>query len=385
MPNENEFAYGLPGSLAPLPTFDPAGLAAGKTLDEVKMLREAEVTHGRVSMLAVLGFLMQEERHVLFVGPEKDIGPAIRHLDAVNPMFLKLLALVITCAELFRSLCGWVSPYALMFEDAGHWRALRDDYYPGDIGFDPLDLKPEGAAAFADMATKELQNGRLAMLAIAGFVAQELANGKTIFEDLGATGEAAIAGGPAIAAASAVSFLAGGLCAPQLRPDDATAVPTSAGGDVVSGGRQVGVQGGDSKAGVQGGKKLDARQAARMWRVGPASRPASRPAGNAVSGLFARTDEENAMLRRKPRRTGDAIADVIATKDKEIARQAVELAQLRAKLAKVRDKLAKLLRKIRSTSNQRRRRLRRLRRHLHRLRHAGAAYPFGFTRASKRS
>jgi len=217
------------------------------------------------------------------------------------------------------------------------------------------------------------------MLAIAGFVAQELANGKTIFEDLGATGEAAIAGGPAIAAASAVSFLAGGLCAPQLRPDDATAVPTSAGGDVVSGGRQVGVQGGDSKAGVQGGKKLDARQAARMWRVGPASRPASRPAGNAVSGLFARTDEENAMLRRKPRRTGDAIADVIATKDKEIARQAVELAQLRAKLAKVRDKLAKLLRKIRSTSNQRRRRLRRhrrlhrLRRHLHRLRHAGAA------------
>jgi len=35
------------------------------------------------------------------------------------------------------------------------------------------------------VATKELQNGRLAMLAAAGFIAQELVNHKTISETLG--------------------------------------------------------------------------------------------------------------------------------------------------------------------------------------------------------
>jgi hypothetical protein len=34
---------------------------------------------------------------------------------------------------------------------------------------------------FRDIRTKELQNGRLAMLAIAGFVAQELLDDNTIF------------------------------------------------------------------------------------------------------------------------------------------------------------------------------------------------------------
>ena len=46
--------------------------------------------------------------------------------------------------------------------------------------FDPLGLKPEDPAEFAEMATKEIQNGRVAMLAIAGFVAQELVDGKPI-------------------------------------------------------------------------------------------------------------------------------------------------------------------------------------------------------------
>ena len=59
---------------------------------------------------------------------------------------------------------------------------LRADYIPGDIGFDPLNLKPEDPEEFVTMQTKELQNGRLAMLAAAGFMAQELADGKGIIE-----------------------------------------------------------------------------------------------------------------------------------------------------------------------------------------------------------
>ena len=50
---------------------------------------------------------------------------------------------------------------------------MRDSYYPGDIGFDPLRLAPADASGFATMATRELQHGRLAMIAFMGLVAQE--------------------------------------------------------------------------------------------------------------------------------------------------------------------------------------------------------------------
>ena len=52
----------------------------------------------------------------------------------------------------------------------------------GDLGFDPLGLKPSNVADFLKMQNKELQNGRLAMIASAGFMAQELVDGKGIVE-----------------------------------------------------------------------------------------------------------------------------------------------------------------------------------------------------------
>ena len=48
-----------------------------------------------------------------------------------------------------------------------------------------LGLKPEEPGAFSEIATKELQNGRLAMLGAAGIIAQELTNGEEIFVNLG--------------------------------------------------------------------------------------------------------------------------------------------------------------------------------------------------------
>jgi len=59
------------------------------------------------------------------------------------------------------------------------WK-LRDEYYPGDLGFDPLGFKPSNPKKFADMQTKELQNGRLAMIGAAGMCAQEIFNHRTI-------------------------------------------------------------------------------------------------------------------------------------------------------------------------------------------------------------
>ena len=125
--------------------------------------------------------------HFLFVEPDKDIGPAIRHLDevrAVNPWFFEVLTFTIALAEARRSTVGWVNPAGdsgpVGGLPDGELRALNAQSYPGDFGFDPLGLKPTDADEFAEMATKELQHGRLAMLAAAGFLAQELVNGKTI-------------------------------------------------------------------------------------------------------------------------------------------------------------------------------------------------------------
>ena len=58
-------------------------------------------------------------------------------------------------------------------------------FQPCDIGFDPLDLRPKDAEAFAEMETKELQGGRLAMLGAAGIFAHELVNWKENFVNLG--------------------------------------------------------------------------------------------------------------------------------------------------------------------------------------------------------
>ena len=51
---------------------------------------------------------------------------------------------------------------------------------PGDLGFDPLGLKPTNDKDLKNIATKELNNGRLAMIGIAGMVAQELVSGMKI-------------------------------------------------------------------------------------------------------------------------------------------------------------------------------------------------------------
>jgi hypothetical protein len=62
---------------------------------------------------------------------------------------------------------------------------LNDDYYPGDLGFDPIGLKPKNADGFAKMQTKELNNGRLAMIGAIGMLVQEQITHETIMQTLG--------------------------------------------------------------------------------------------------------------------------------------------------------------------------------------------------------
>ena len=61
--------------------------------------------------------------------------------------------------------------------------AISSKHIPGDFGIDPMGLAPKAGSSgfFAEMQTKELNNGRLAMIAIAGMVGQELATGAKLF------------------------------------------------------------------------------------------------------------------------------------------------------------------------------------------------------------
>jgi len=170
----------LPGALPPVGLFDPFGFAAKANDATLLRYREAEVTHGRVAMLAAVGFLVGEKvEGSSFLFDSQISGPAITHLSQVPTAFWLILLVSIGAAEQFRAVAAFEDPKDVPIGQQG---LMRADHFPGDIGFDPLGLKPEDPEEFETMVTKELQNGRLAMLAAAGFMAQELADGKGIIE-----------------------------------------------------------------------------------------------------------------------------------------------------------------------------------------------------------
>lgn len=89
--------------------------------------------------------------------------------------FWPLVTAVIAVFEVF-SIFSFNSPI-----DGGEMWSIRADYDNGDLGFDPLRLRPESADEFKELQTKELNNGRLAMIAMAGMIAQELVTGQRLF------------------------------------------------------------------------------------------------------------------------------------------------------------------------------------------------------------
>merc|ERR1719213_713136 len=100
------------------------------------------------------------------------------------------MAVGIGIAEGKRVQAGFANPYTGEVNELGvpatafpkadtTFQRMRPSYTPGDLGFDPLGLKPEDPAEFRVMQEKELSHGRLAMIAAAGFMAQEAVSGAT--------------------------------------------------------------------------------------------------------------------------------------------------------------------------------------------------------------
>ena len=93
--------------------------------------REAELTHGRVGMLASAGFLVQEFWHPLF---SADGGPAIEQIPKLPAPLWFFMAIGIGIAETVRIQAGWANPY----EGMDNVQRLKPGYMPGDLKFDPV-------------------------------------------------------------------------------------------------------------------------------------------------------------------------------------------------------------------------------------------------------
>lgn len=136
---------------------------------DMKWLREAEIKHGRSSMLATVGFTMQQYLTI----------PGYEHVDDSN------MAPTVVGASAMLQIVFWMGVLEFwtnkgnvtmetMFSDS--------DREPGNLGFDPMGLavgKTEDE--MNDLKLKELKNGRLAMLAIGGMIHHNWITGEALF------------------------------------------------------------------------------------------------------------------------------------------------------------------------------------------------------------
>lgn len=151
--------------VAQLGVFDPLGLIADGNQERFDTLREYELKHGRVAMLAVTGYLTTAAG-IRFPGAE-DIPdglasfPALlQSQDGMNVLFQ--MVAFFTVAEIVNREAVWVDGVKAEFPG---------DYRNGalDFGWDKFD-----EATKFKKRTVEINNGRAAMMGIWGLVIHEM-------------------------------------------------------------------------------------------------------------------------------------------------------------------------------------------------------------------
>mmetsp|Transcript_56338 Transcript_56338/g.103370 ORF Transcript_56338/g.103370 Transcript_56338/m.103370 type:complete len:255 (-) Transcript_56338:348-1112(-) len=174
----------LAGITEPFGFFDPLGLSEGVSEGRLRFYREAELKHGRLGMLAALGFLVAEQWHPLF-GGDIDVPSYLAFQQTPLEKFWGLVVAAISVNEVY-SVFTFNDPNMPVSSrdqsgSSGEPWSIRSDHEPGNLLFDPLKLRPEDPKEWLEMQNKELNNGRLAMLAAAGMIAQELVTGEKLF------------------------------------------------------------------------------------------------------------------------------------------------------------------------------------------------------------
>jgi hypothetical protein len=170
----------MAGITAPAGYFDPLSFSTGLTSGKLMFYREVELKHGRVAMLAALGFVVGENYHPLF-GGNIDSPAIYAFQETPLQTFWGAVVFAMAIPEIY-SVFTFDEPGNTNQEIVGkeQW-TVKLDHEPGNLGFDPLGLKPEDPDELVTMQTKELNNGRLAMIAVAGMIAQEVVTGQKLF------------------------------------------------------------------------------------------------------------------------------------------------------------------------------------------------------------
>jgi len=135
--------------------FDPLGFS---DLFDIRFLREAELKHGRVCMLATVGFVAQQ--YITIPG----FQPTPNSVNAVSAAPSSAMATLLFLIGYIESESyGGKITMLDMFEGTG-----RD---PGNWGLGAGLLKGKSEEEIKDVKLKELNNGRLAMIALGGMIA----------------------------------------------------------------------------------------------------------------------------------------------------------------------------------------------------------------------
>merc|ERR1711981_374150 len=119
------YAKELPGVTDPVGFFDPLGFCSADDITEgkIKFYREVELKHGRVGMLAALGFLVGENFHPLF-GGNIDVPSYIAFQETPLQTYWPAVMLAISILEVF-SVFSFNSPFG------GEPWSIRSDYESG--------------------------------------------------------------------------------------------------------------------------------------------------------------------------------------------------------------------------------------------------------------
>jgi len=192
----------LDGSMPGDQGFDPLGFAS--SVPKLRIYREAELKHGRLAMLAALGWPVAEQFNVPIsemmglpstltsAGLDLStlVNPSVLNggLEFISPFYWGGVFAFAAAIELFaiKRAFGLSSTLAALGAEnltgkdidgdgqIGEPTMLAaDSYLPGDLGFDPLGLFKGNAKHKADLQLKEVDTGRLAMVAITFYAIQE--------------------------------------------------------------------------------------------------------------------------------------------------------------------------------------------------------------------
>lgn len=181
-----EFPEHLDGSLPGDYGFDP--LKLGENPDSLKWYQQAELQNGRWAMLGVFGILFHDLVGKIGIGGRAattttwfTAGDYNYGVD--NRTLLAIEVFLFAWVEL-RRYQDMKKPGSTNQDPIFSNNSLPSDNEPGYPGgiFDPLGFSKGNTE---ELRVKEIKNGRLAMLAFAGFLAQAKVTGQSPLQNLG--------------------------------------------------------------------------------------------------------------------------------------------------------------------------------------------------------